>query len=374
MPTNAIWVFLERYKLHHVLFWAGYHFAWWTLFAGSVNEVLESLAKPYTIVKYLGYVVYQAVGVYFCLYVLIPKLLQKEKYLIFFVSTIAVVVLMSTVITGNYFVAATVANANVYELFNISPATPFSIFRYNAFPSCIAATTLGMSIKLAKIWVVAQKRQQILEKEKLETELKFLKSQFNPHFLFNTINSIFVLINKNPKMASDSLVKFSNLLRYQLYDCNSSKIPLKNELAYIESFIELESLRQNQNFELKVNIQEFDESLTIAPFILLPFIENAFKHLSEDQKLKKWIHLNIILEDGALQFELENSADFELRHTLPNEAAYSGLGLQNVKRRLAIIYPNEHILIITKGKDTHTIKLQLQLEEEASISLTKVSG
>ena len=136
----------------------------------------------------------------------------------------------------------------------------------------------------------------------------------------------------------------------------------------------MESLRQNQNFELKVNIPQFDENLAIAPFILLPFIENAFKHLSEDQKLKKWIRLNIILEDGELQFELENSANFELRHTLPNGVAYGGLGLQNVKRRLAIIYPNEHILIITKAKDTHTVKLQLQLEEETAMSLTKVSG
>ena len=147
---------------------------------------------------------------------------------------------------------------------------------------------------MAKNWLDAQKRQQLLEKEKLETELKFLKSQFNPHFLFNTINSIFVLINKNPEMASESLVKFSSLMRYQLYECNSNQIPLRNELAYIESFIELESLRQNDNFDLEIKIPKITaETPTVAPFILIPFIENAFKHISEDKELRKWLNLFI---------------------------------------------------------------------------------
>ena len=350
-----IWAFLERFKIHHVIFWAGYHFAWWTLFSGSVAEVIQTITEPYGIVKYLGYVLFQALGVYFCLYVLIPRFLQKGKYVVFFLSTLGIIVLMSAAITANYFVAAAIANSDVYELFNISPPSPFTIFKYNALSSCMAATTLGMSIKLAKIWIASQKRQQILEKEKLETELKFLKSQFNPHFLFNTINSIFVLIDKNPKMASDSLIKFSSLLRYQLYECNSPKISLKNELAYIKSFMELERLRQNQNFELNADIPEVEEGLTIAPFILIPFIENAFKHLSEDEKLKKWIRLNILLKEDELQFELINSANFEMQHALPKGIAYGGLGLKNVKRRLTIIYPNEHILIVKKGRDSHTV-------------------
>ncbi|MGB5819917.1 MAG: histidine kinase [Saonia sp.] len=374
MSTNTIFYFLERYKMHHVLFWAGYHFSWWTLFSGSLTDVFQTITEPHGIVKYLGYVLFQALGVYFCLYVLIPKFLQKGKYLVFFLSTLVVVLLMSIAITANYFVAAAVANTDVYELFRISPPTPYTIFKYNALSSCMAATTLGMSIKLTKIWIDSQKRQQVLEREKLETELKFLKSQFNPHFLFNTINSIFVLINKNPKMASDSLVKFSSLLRYQLYECNSHKIPLKNELAYIESFMELESLRQNQNFELNTNMPKLGDGPTIAPFILIPFIENAFKHLSEDQKLKKWIHLDIALEQGALHFELVNSTNFELQHSLPEGVACSGLGLKNVKRRLAIIYPDDHLLAITKGKDTYIVKLRLKLQEETVATLKKVGG
>lgn len=367
--------FLERYKIHHVLFWAVYHFTWWTIFSGSVTEVFQSVTEPHGIVKYLGYVLYQAAGVYFCLYVLIPTLLQKGKYAAFFLATVGVILLMTTLITSNYYLAAMVADTSVYDLFKISPKSPLSIFKYNALPSCVGAVTLGMSIKLTKIWIASQKKQQILEKEKLETELKFLKSQFNPHFLFNTINSIFVLINKNPEMASDSLVKFSSLLRYQLYECNSNQIPLKNELAYIESFMELESLRQNSNFELASNISKREgEGLTIAPFILIPFIENAFKHLSEDLELKKWIGLDIDLDDEKLQFKIVNSANFEFQNTLDEIGAYGGLGLKNVKRRLDIIYPDSHAVVVTKGKDMYSVQLELTLQREEKVALKKVGG
>lgn len=378
LPSNTIigsLAFLERYKIHHVLFWAMYHFTWWTIFSGSVTEVFQSVIEPHGIVKYLGYVLYQAAGVYFCLYVLIPKLLQKGRYIVFFVATTGVVLLMTTLITANYYLSAIVAEMSVYELFNISPESPLSIFKYNALPSCVGAVTLGMSIKLTKIWIDSQKREQVLEKEKLETELKFLKSQFNPHFLFNTINSIFVLINKNPEMASESLVKFSSLLRYQLYECNSNQIPLENELDYIESFIELESLRQNQNFELTISMPKVGrEDFTIAPFILIPFIENAFKHLSEDKKLKKWVNLDILLENGSLQFNLINSANFELQHTATDVVGYGGLGLKNVQRRLDIIYPGSYSLAVTKGKDSYAVKMELKLARDKEVVLKKAVG
>ena len=176
-------------------------------------------------------------------------------------------------------------------------------------------------------------------------------------------------------MASDSLVQFSGLLRYQLYECNSSTIPLENEINYIKNFIELESLRQNQNFDIELNIpKEVPKKLTIAPFILIPFIENAFKHVSEDQQLKKWITLNLKLEDETLLFEITNSANFELMHALPKEISYGGLGLKNVKRRLDIIYPEDHTLVVIKGNDTHKVSLQLSLAStETEMSLKKIS-
>ena len=175
-------------------------------------------------------------------------------------------------------------------------------------------------------------------------------------------------------MASESLVKFSSLMRYQLYECNSNQIPLQLELAYIESFIELESLRQNENFELQISLPKMKvQEPTIAPFILIPFIENAFKHLSEDRSLKKWVSLTIDVHGEQLYFELSNSANFELKHQLPQGVSYGGLGLANVKRRLDLIYPDSHSLLLKKGKDVHTVKLEVNLENNRVTSLKRMS-
>lgn len=374
MSMNAltsISAFLERYKMHHILFWAGYHFAWWTLFSGSITEVFQSITEPHGVIKYLGYVVYQALGVYFCLYVLIPKFLLKGKYFIFFLSTLGIILLMSTIITFNYFLAASVANANVYELFNISSPTPFTIFKYNALPSCMAATTLGMSIKLTKSWIASQKRQQILEKEKLETELKFLKSQFNPHFLFNTINSIFVLIHKNPDMASESLAKFSDLMRYQLYECNEPKIPVERELDYLRNFIELGKLRLDDTVKVNIELDSTGYSnKSIAPFILMPFVENAFKHVSQGKEQENWLKIDLNFSEAGVAFEVANSItsiDYPKSNTILENG---GIGLKNVKRRLDLVYPNQYELNIEKTNITYRILLQLQLTADELVSET----
>ncbi len=366
---------LEHYKIHHIIFWAIYHFAWWTVYMGNAFDVISSFSLPHAVIKYLGYVIFQTIGIYFALYVLIPKYLEQLKYLKFFFSVIGIIILMALCITGTYFIAGAVAGASTYELFDISPPSVISIFKKKAMPSCISAMTLGMSIKLAKNWLESQKHQRILEKEKLETELKFLKSQFNPHFLFNTINSIFVLIDKNPEMASESLVKFSSLLRYQLYECNSNRIPLKNELAYIESFIELENLRQNENFELEIDIAKpIDEGLLVAPFILIPFIENAFKHIAADANDRRWMHLNIKIENNVMYFKLGNATDFNVKNSFADKDTYGGLGLKNVRRRLDILYPNGHSLEIKRAQDIYMVKLSLELEciPEGAIKKTSV--
>lgn len=366
---------LMRYKLHHVALWALYNFVWWSVYEGSVFGIFETLQEPHNIVKYFSYVSFHTLSVYFCVHVLIPRFLEKHRYIPFFGALIATIVVTATLITCNYYIAGAIAGTSPYELFKIVPASPVTIFKNNAFPSCVAAMTLGMSIKLAKNWLLSQKKQQLLEKEKLETELKFLKSQFNPHFLFNTINSIFVLINKNTEMASESLVKFSSLLRYQLYECNTPTIQLSNEIQYIKSFIELESLRQNANFSLKESYPEtVSTNVMIAPFILIPFIENAFKHLAEDHQLKKWIQFDLSLQENTLTLFIANSANFQIQtHTL-EDASYKGLGLKNVKRRLDLLYPDTYTLVVTENKDRYTVQLSLLLTTQAHVQLQKVTA
>ena len=314
-------------------------------------------------IKFLFYVIFQAAGVYFNLYYLIPKLLDKGKY-VQYISMVALTITITAlcIVTG-YYTSAWLSGNSMETLYNKSPDDFWFFFKINTLPSSVASMTLGMSVKLAKKWIETKKHQQLLEKEKLETELKFLKSQFNPHFLFNSINSIFVLIHKNPDMASESLAKFSDLLRYQLYECNEAEIPLSKEIRYIENFIELEKLRQDNDVELTLNIQRAHDNLNIAPFILMPFIENAFKHIPKRKDVANWIAINLHVDDGVLKLTVSNSTSAYYK-TLNEPVQYKGLGLKNVQRRLELLYAGKHELQVVQKEDSYYVMLSLVLGEE----------
>ena len=355
---NEHWFF--KFKLHHLTFWAVYHFSWWAVFEGSIANAIDNITNPPYTVKYAFYVVIQALGVYFCLYYLIPRFLEKRKYWTFLSLMILTVAGMSTVIASGYLLTSELFDIPMEELFKVDDPSLWLFIKSNSLPSCIGAMTLGMSIKLAKNYLQSQQKQQELEKEKLETELKFLRSQFNPHFLFNTINSIFVLINRDQVQASDSLAKFSSLLRYQLYECNEKEIPLNRELAYLESFIELEKLRLDHNFEIRVSLPTDQAgNLNIAPFLLMPFVENAFKHVSKKPDHVNWIKIDVSLEGEELHYQVSNSVSNESK---ANDAVeFSGLGLKNVERRLNLLYPGRHEFITKKDESAYLVQLKLKL-------------
>lgn len=355
------WLF--RYKLYHLPFWFAYHYIWWTLTIGSVSQVFDNIFhSPYAF-KFLFAVIFQALGVYFNLYFLVPRFLEKGRYVAYLGLLLLTIMCTAAFLVGGYYTAAWWSEKTFEELFNMKPDSWLYIFKANALSSTVASMTLGMSVKLAKNWIQAKRKQQLLEKEKLETELKFLRSQFNPHFLFNTINSIFVLIHKNPDMASEALAKFSDLLRYQLYECNEHEIPVRQELSYLQNFIELEKLRQDGS-KVEVTLQtEQPPQLMIAPFVLIPFIENAFKHISKRKGEQNWIKINLHFNHHQLHFSVTNSID-EKKATARELISYQGIGLKNVKRRLDLIYPGKHELIIERDRDKFFVRLQLNLHEQ----------
>lgn len=353
------WIF--RYKLYHLPFWLLYHYLWLSYYEENLT-IYTAFAFSPSLVKFLFYVIFQAFGVYFCLYLLIPKLLEKGHILLFLLSMLANLILVSLIITSGYFVAAGLFGYDANVLY-FKDKPPFETFKNSALPSTFTSMGIGMSIKLGKNWLESQQKRQLLEKEKLETELKFLKSQFNPHFLFNTINSIFVLIDKNTAMASESLAKFSGLLRYQLYECNESQIPLEREIAYIQSFIELEELRQNANFELQADLPKNSGNLAIAPFILMPFIENAFKHVGKDSKnAQNWIKIAMYIEKNQMIFSVSNNVS-KTGVSSGDVVKYNGLGLKNVQRRLDLLYPDAHKMEIKEAGGVFEVSLLLSLNE-----------
>ena len=358
------WFF--KYKLYHIPFWLAYHILWWTLTIGSLPDVIHNIFFSAYSIKFLFYVIFQAMGVYFNLYYLMPKFLEKGKYVQYVLLVLLTIVAVAALIIPGYYAGSWLSGNSFETMYGKRESEYMYFFQINTLPSSTASMTLGMSVKLAKSWIETKKRQQLLEKEKLETELKFLKSQFNPHFLFNSINSIFVLIHKNPDMASESLAKFSDLLRYQLYECNEAQIPLRQELTYIENFIELEKLRQEHNMELDIKIDEqHAANLGIAPFILMPFIENAFKHVSKRKDNSNRINMKLNIDQQKLYFEISNTVSAQFNSS-SEPMQYKGIGLKNVQRRLELLYPQKHVLAIQETEELFKVTLSLNLEEQVA--------
>jgi len=354
-------LFFIRYKLYHLIFWFFYHYFWWALTSGSAIEAANNIFFSDYTIKFAFYVLMQALGVYFNLYYLIPKFLQKGKYRIYIPALVLTVLLTSFGIIGGYYINAVVVGVPFQELFKIAPTDYFQLFKSNALPSTLASMTLAMSIKLTKNWIASEKRRNAVERENLKTELKFLRSQFNPHFLFNTINSIFVLIHKNQDMASESLAKFSELLRYQLYQCNEPEIGLSQEITYLKNYIELETLRQDvSNLDLQTALDSSNtQGLQVAPFLLMPFVENAFKHVSHHNDSRNWINIVLKIMNNRLQFNVKNSIP-ELSVSSTSES--SGIGLANVRRRLELLYPNSHKLEVFKSNTVYEVSLEITLK------------
>ena len=349
-----------RWKLYHIPFWCVYHYLWISVaFANPIKAANNIFDTPYS-VKYGFYVVFEALGVYFNLYFLIPRFLEKRKFGIYFTLLSVTILATALCIVAGYYVGSFITGRTLADLYG-DGANCFYYFMGYALPSAFASMTLAMTIKLAKNWLQTERIQQQLEKDKLESELKLLKQQFNPHFLFNSINSIFFLIHKNPDMASASLAKFSDLLRHQLYECNDQLIPLSKELSYLTNYIELEKLRQGSRVQVETEIPDsFTGHLAVAPFILMTFVENAFKHVSRDAEGEHWISIKVLVTNMTLYLAVTNSV---VAPRSRDTRSSGGIGLNNVKRRLDLVYGNHHCLNIAHEADKFDVKLELRLNE-----------
>lgn len=210
-----------------------------------------------------------------------------------------------------------------------------------------------------------QQIQKALKEEKLKAELKFLRAQINPHFLFNGINSVYFLIDEKPAIAKSTLLKFSDLLRYQLYECQDEYIPLAKELSHIQAYIDMEKIRKGTDIRVQLSVPETIESYMIAPLLFTPFLENAFKFVSnEDDGTQNKIDISIRQNEGQLFFEIENTTDKKsaLRH--PHYKRERGIGIENVKKRLNLIYPKKHHLDIFEKENRFIVRMNITLNNE----------
>jgi len=214
----------------------------------------------------------------------------------------------------------------------------------------------ALLIKLAIDWFESQKLRNELVTQTQASELALLRSQVNPHFLFNTLNNIYSLVYKKSDDAPEAVMKLSAIMRYMLYDATSERVALEKEVEYLQSFIELQNLRLKQKNFVEMNILGAMEGHTIAPMLLIPFVENAFKHGSRNVT-KPGIIIHLLVEPGQLHFEVTS---YLRKNTGAPVDKAGGVGLSNTMRRLQLIYPDKHHLDIIHGDDTFTIKLIIE--------------
>jgi hypothetical protein len=197
-----------------------------------------------------------------------------------------------------------------------------------------------------------------IEKEKLDTEIKFLKSQINPHFLFNVLNNIYTLTVIKSDKAPDNLMRLSEMLRYMLYDSNDGKVPLQKEIDYLENYISLASLKDSRGLNIKVELDKSKAGLKIAPLLLIPYVENAFKHSRIEDLKNGFINISLKTSNEHLEFSIENS----IPNVVFKKDKIGGIGLPNTKQRLELLYPNKHLLSISDSGKVYSVYLKLDLE------------
>ena len=302
----------------------------------------------------------QTVPFYFSAYVLVPRLLYKKRFTLFIVIFIIQVVVMGvfTLYCTRIVDQITLHAKNIIpDWQTIGPS--LNIFIWNSILAAFGSSGLKVLSDRFRI----EKRLVEVEKEKIKTELSFLRSQINPHFLFNVMNTIYFQIEKNNTDARLSVEKFSEMLRYQLYECTTDKIQIQKELLYIKNYVAIQTLRMEKESDISLLIYPDIEDFMIAPLLILPIVENAFKHVSNFKEPgKNKIYMTVKKQDGkVLLMEAINTYDQSngQKHLLQT----GGLGIQNLKRRLELLYPGKHELQINKDENTFQTILKLQYND-----------
>ncbi len=224
-------------------------------------------------------------------------------------------------------------------------------------------------IYFIKKWAEQRHINEALIKEKVAAELSLLKSQVQPHFIFNTLNNIYMLSLKNSPLTSDMIYRLSALLSYMLYDTKRTFIEIEKEIDYVKNYINLEKIRYGERLDVQLNVFNNVRGVMVTPLLFLPLVENAFKHGVSNAVDDSWIHIDISLKKKTLVFKVENSVIKE-KYTANDFG--SGLGLENLKRRLEILYPNRHELKVMNDDCSYLATLKINFEESMDANI--ISG
>lgn len=310
------------------------------------------IITPERIRSWIGYFLIIDALIYINAYLLVPRFLLKGRLLLYLITALTLICL--AIITLG--LLQTLFEDTRFE----SLPTSRSVIFLNILSSTISTGLLvagSSAMVLFKHWISNNQRVNELEAATLQSELKFLKSQINPHFLFNMLNNVYVLIKKGRDEAAEVLLKLEDLLRYQLNDSSQEKIQLSSDILFMNDFLNLEKIRRD-NFNYTISKEGDINSVWLPPLLFIPFVENAVKH-NTDSENSSFVHLFFTVQDSRLLFRCENSVP------APEEEEkgkrIGGLGLKNIRRRLELLFPGRHTLEIIENKQSYTVNLQLEL-------------
>lgn len=339
---------LIRWKLHHLLFWAGFFVVWLLLRRDDYPALSPTLWAG------LLKVVTLAGTVYFTIYVLIPRFLYKQRYVAFFAGIFATVLF-----TGWLVIQLLNALLRPYAAKMAQwPNATLNSQLYDVYIPLFFMVGAAAGIKFYIDQLKTVNRLQSTLRAHAEQELQYLKAQINPHALFNSLNAVYFLIEKENRAARETLMKFADLLRYQLYDCNTDTISIEKEVQYVANYVDIQKIRHNDNCEITFYSDPAIEHFSIAPLLLIPFVENAFKHVSAHAHAPNKVAISLQRSGAFLRLQTFNTREQPAPGVINGQ---KGIGLTNVKRRLQLLYPERHALDIRETEGAFNVTLEIRI-------------
>ena len=356
-----------KYRIRrHLAFWG-----FWWLFQGVLYSVIGYTGTPAypirlldSILESLVYMTAHIFVAFMLMYFVIPRFLLKQKYWLtalwvaisFIGAAIISTILSATIIPE---IQRVIMHDDIHRQYLRKRA----IFEVHlalmaGLRGGITIGGIAAAIKLMKHWYVKEQRNLQLQKENAEAQLQLLKAQVHPHFLFNTLNNIYSHTQNTAPVASQLVMGLSDMLRFMLYECNQPQVALVKELKMVQDYFSLEQIRYDDNLDVHIDLPANTDNLAIAPLLLLPLVENCFKHGTSHMIDQPWLSLHITLENNRMHVKLMNGKTNEA-----TKSNYKGIGIMNVRKRLDLLYPGKHELAITDEEDVFIVNLWLELEK-----------
>lgn len=330
-----------------------YHAAFWmvlslilllidmAMFDGIMSWTLEFIS-----LSFFGIIVY------FNLLYLIPNYLTKERFLTYIGLLLITALILSSVRVAFYFIH-----------FNNDPSLQAHALEANLalyFPLTITIGGGSTILKIITDWFRQLREKQELATQTMQSELRFLKSQINPHFLFNTLNNLYALTLKKSDKAPEIVIKLSEMMRYMLYECNEKRVLLKKEVNYLRNYLDLERIRQHEDIEINFLVEGQVNDQQVAPLLFIPFLENSFKHGLNTQLKNGFVNILLEVDEKHVDFQIENSKGGTVLR--PDNRPSGGIGLVNVRRRLDLIYSDRYELKVSNNPNTFSVHLTVNLD------------